>query len=64
MNESLYIELIHATARLHSIILQLEQLPGVRLNYEQSFAVAKATELRQMAMADAKRAGLTIEAQK
>lgn len=64
MNESLYIELIHATARLHSIILELEQRPGNRLTYEQSFTVAKATELRQMAMADVKRAGLTIEAPK
>jgi hypothetical protein len=64
VNESLHIELIHANDRLRAIIGQLEQLPGVRLTYEQSFIVAKAHELGQMAKADAKRSGLTIEASK
>jgi hypothetical protein len=64
VNESLHIELIHANDRLRAVISQLEQLPGVRLTYEQSFTVAKAHELGQMAKADAKRCGLTIEERK
>lgn len=64
VNESLHIELIHANDRLVKIINDLSDKPGNRLTYEQSFAVAKSIELAQMAKADAKRAGITIEANK
>jgi hypothetical protein len=64
INESLHIELIHANDRLVRIINDLSDKPGNRLTYEQSFAVAKSIELAQMAKADAKRAGITIEANK
>ena len=46
---------------LVKIINDLSDKPGNRLTYEQSFAVAKSIELAQMAKADAKRAGITIE---
>jgi hypothetical protein len=61
INESLHIELIHANDRLVRIINDLSDKPGNRLTTEQSFAVAKSIELGQMAKADAKRAGITIE---
>ena len=61
INESLHIELIHANDRLVWIINDLSDKPGNRLTTEQSFAVAKSIELAQMAKADAKRAGITIE---
>jgi hypothetical protein len=64
VNESLHIELIHANDRLVRIINDLSDKPGNRLTYEQSFVVAKSIELAQMAKADAKRAGITIEANK
>ena len=61
VNESLQFELIHANDRLVKIINDLSDKPGNRLTYEQSFTVAKSIELAQMAKADAKRAGITIE---
>jgi hypothetical protein len=64
VNESIHVQLIHANDRLVRIINDLSDKPGNRLTYEQSFAVAKSIELAQMAKADAKRAGITIEANK
>ncbi len=62
INESLYVELIHSNDRLVQVIKELELRPGMwRLSREQSFTVAKSIELAQMAKADAKRAGITIE---
>jgi hypothetical protein len=61
VNESIHVQLIHAVNRLVLLIKKIEQEPCVRLNYEDSFMVSKATELEQKAKTNCKNLGISIE---
>jgi len=62
VNESIHIQLIHAVDQLVALTKIQEQRPGNRLTYEQSFMVAKAINLSEMAKTDCKNSGISIEA--
>ena len=51
---------LHLSSRV-LLIKKIEQEPCVRLNYEDSFMVSKATELEQKAKTNCKNLGISIE---
>ena len=61
INESTFIQLIHANQQLIRIINDSNHRHKGRLTYEESSTVAKVHELNQLAMMQAKQSGITVE---
>lgn len=63
LNESTHLQLCIAINTLADIINDLCDKHPVRLTHLQSFEVAKALELRQVALVQMKNSGFTIESE-
>ena len=61
INESTFIQLIHANQQLIRIINESTHRHKGQLTYEESSTVAKVHELNQLAMMQAKQSGITVE---
>ena len=61
INESTFIQLIHANQQLIRIINDSTERHKGWLTYEESSTVAKVHELNQLAMMQAKQSGITVE---
>lgn len=61
LNESTHLQLCNAVKTLADILNDFCDKNPVRLTHLQSFEVAKALELRQVALVQLKNSGVTIE---